>query len=396
LECLVRARLVEMGKSSSVADSVYVRMISNSTHKLEVPSALRENFPTPAGYNLPRYIPYRQKCIVLFQRIQGNDICLFCLYVQEFDESCPEPNRSRVYVAYLDSIEYFRPRDCRTMVYHEILAGYLKWAQARGFEHCHIWACPPQRGDNFIFWCHPPHQRTPSRDRLTSWYNIMLRRASSLNAFTSDGLKNAWSVFFRQYGGRENDSQPRLSGRPVSYAPPARGGSKRGRGGRKQGGRGRIAAVSIAPSVAVCPDSESPRCPPIFEGDFWVNECIRIHRFMETRARIAAAELNATTAVSSAGPMADKVVNHRAARDMMKRIMSKPLAYPFLLPVDHVALRIPDYPKIVKEPMDLGTIKGKLKAKLYPTLFEFAEDMRLTFNNSILYNPDTHPIHTAA
>jgi bromodomain-containing factor 1 len=31
-------------------------------------------------------------------------------------------------------------------------------------------------------------------------------------------------------------------------------------------------------------------------------------------------------------------------------------AFPFLEPVDPVALKIPDYPTIVKEPMDLGTI----------------------------------------
>ena len=60
------------------------------------------------------------------------------------------------------------------------MCGYMKWVQMRGFKQCHIWSCPPQRGDNFIFWCHPPHQRTPSRDRLNAWYNAMLLRSSKL------------------------------------------------------------------------------------------------------------------------------------------------------------------------------------------------------------------------
>ena len=52
--------------------------------------------------------------------MDGVDICLFCLYVQEFDEQCPAPNTSTVYIAYLDSVDFFRPMEARTMVYHEV------------------------------------------------------------------------------------------------------------------------------------------------------------------------------------------------------------------------------------------------------------------------------------
>ncbi|EEC48583.1 predicted protein, partial [Phaeodactylum tricornutum CCAP 1055/1] len=47
-----------------------------------------------------------------------------------------------------------------------------------------------------------------------------------------------------------------------------------------------------------------------------------------------------------------------------------------------------DYPVIIKEPMDLGTIKTKLKAKSYPTLFAVAEDVRKVWNNCMTYNAD--------
>ena len=63
----------------------------------------------------------------------GLDVCIFCMYVQEYDgdddyDSSINPravqssHAKRVYVAYyIDSVEHFRPRDVRTDVYHEIL-----------------------------------------------------------------------------------------------------------------------------------------------------------------------------------------------------------------------------------------------------------------------------------
>ncbi|CAH8381147.1 unnamed protein product [Eruca vesicaria subsp. sativa] len=49
-----------------------------------------------------------------------------------------------------------------------------------------------------------------------------------------------------------------------------------------------------------------------------------------------------------------------------------------------------DYQSIVKEPMDLGTVKGKLGRGLYETPLDFSDDVRLTFKNVVLYNPVGH------
>jgi hypothetical protein len=45
----------------------------------------------------------------------------------------------------------------------------------------------------------------------------------------------------------------------------------------------------------------------------------------------------------------------------LEEMEEKPEAEPFMIPVDWKGLNLPDYPKIVKKPMDLGTIRVSLR-----------------------------------
>ena len=124
------------------------------------------------GY--PDEFSYRCKCIVMFQNIDGVDVILFALYVYEHGEDNPLPNQRTVYVSYLDSVHFMQPRKMRTFIYHEILISYLDYARNKGFRQAFIWACPPLKGDDYIFYAKPEDQKTPKDVRLRQWYVEML------------------------------------------------------------------------------------------------------------------------------------------------------------------------------------------------------------------------------
>lgn len=55
----------------------------------------------------------------------------------------------------------------------------------------------------------------------------------------------------------------------------------------------------------------------------------------------------------------------KAAHRLLYTLLRNQKAYIFAHPVNYIELRIPDYPQIVKNPMDFETIKKKLKAHKY-------------------------------
>jgi len=97
--------------------------------------------------------------------------------------------------------------------------------------------------------------------------------------------------------------------------------------------------------------------------------------------------------------------------------MAHQLAWPFNQPVDPVALNIPDYLDIIKQPMDLGTIKvlsvllearyspkliylfetqRRLEDAFYTSINDFASDVRLVWKNAMTYNPPGSDVYVMA
>ena len=150
---------------------VTIRQVTSMDRKLDVRDRMKKRY---AHKNYPDEFPFRCKCIVVFQNIDGVDVILFALYVYEHGEDNPAPNKRCVYISYLDSVHFMRPRRLRTFVYQEILIAYLDYARQRGFATAHIWACPPLKGDDYIFYAKPEDQKTPRDNRLRQWYIDML------------------------------------------------------------------------------------------------------------------------------------------------------------------------------------------------------------------------------
>lgn len=74
------------------------------------------------------------------------------------------------------------------------------------------------------------------------------------------------------------------------------------------------------------------------------------------------------------------------ARRVLDRTMRQPLAEVFNHPVDPERDNAPDYLTVIKKPMDLGTIKSKLRHGKYHSLDGFVSDVRLVFKNARAYN----------
>lgn len=72
-------------------------------------------------------------------------------------------------------------------------------------------------------------------------------------------------------------------------------------------------------------------------------------------------------------------------------------AGPFQEPFDWRDCGVLDYPWIVTNPMDLGTVERQLCTGRYCSAEAFARDMRLIFSNALVFNSDVEePIHQVA
>jgi hypothetical protein len=54
--------------------------------------------------------------------------------------------------------------------------------------------------------------------------------------------------------------------------------------------------------------------------------------------------------------------------------------------VDWKGWNLPDYPSVVKKPMDLSTVKKNMKSNKYINIEEFLQDIQLIWDNCHLYN----------
>ncbi|KAJ3615253.1 hypothetical protein NHX12_018821 [Muraenolepis orangiensis] len=73
-------------------------------------------------------------------------------------------------------------------------------------------------------------------------------------------------------------------------------------------------------------------------------------------------------------------------KGVLKALWKHHFAWPFQAPVDAIKLNLPDYYKIIKSPMDMGTIKKRLENSYYWNAQECIHDFNTMFTNCYIYN----------
>lgn len=103
---------------------------------------------------------------------------------------------------------------------------------------------------------------------------------------------------------------------------------------------------------------------------------------------------------------------YRQCETFLNWLSRQAKAGPFMQPVDPVALNIPNYPEIVKNPMDISTVSKKLQNGLYSRILPgqtsgisptarmlngpFRKDIELIFDNAMLFNSPAEWVYQAA
>jgi len=380
IETKVKERMVSLGCPKDAESTLTVRVISDHDREFNVPDVVHRHFrwqevsdsntenSVPSGItgvqtfsSTPSSISYRFKAISLFQRIDGMDVCIFSMYVQEYDgeRNTNSNQQKRVYIAYIDSVEHLRPRRLRTTIYHEILVAYIATARARRFEFAHIWSCPPTRGNSFVFWAHPSSQRTPSKELLLKWYHNAIILAVNRGIVTD--VKSLYEQSFQQFDRKRSKANVQTD--PTKQP------------------------VMIAPAL--------------LDGDFWIEEAARVYSASASRG-VKTKKVVGSIDEIPFSPNELFLIEHSKSPVMQVAtlikdfIMRHPLSQPFHVPVNAVALKLLDYHDIIKKPMDLGTVLNQCFLGDYDTFTQVFSDLDLVFQNTMRYNPKGHIIHNMA
>lgn len=172
---------------SPSAGEMTIRVLTAYRDKVEVKPEMKEYLKHcktkdsqqhPYLEEYPDEYEFTTRAIFAWQEIDGVDVCVFGMHVQEYGDDCPEPNKQVVYLSYLDSVHFFRPKQFRTAVYHEILLSYFRYVKKLGFRRVFIWVCPSRKGDDYIFYRHPTEQKMPTLKRLSDWYIHLLDKGT--------------------------------------------------------------------------------------------------------------------------------------------------------------------------------------------------------------------------
>lgn len=89
--------------------------------------------------------------------------------------------------------------------------------------------------------------------------------------------------------------------------------------------------------------------------------------------------------------LSSRTVTHKC-RPVIQELLEDQFGWVFRDAVDPVALGLPDYYDVIKNPMHLDLVRKKLENAIYSDTESFARDTRLVFENAILYNGESSEV----
>lgn len=89
--------------------------------------------------------------------------------------------------------------------------------------------------------------------------------------------------------------------------------------------------------------------------------------------------------------LSSRTVTHKCL-PVIQDLIDDQFGWVFHDAVDPVALGLPDYFDVVKNPMHLELVKKKLENAIYPDMETFERDVKLVFENAILYNGENSEV----
>jgi hypothetical protein len=83
--------------------------------------------------------------------------------------------------------------------------------------------------------------------------------------------------------------------------------------------------------------------------------------------------------------LTSRTITHKCL-PIVQQLIDDPYGWVFRDAVDPVVFGLPDYFEVVKNPMHLLLVKKKLENAVYTDMASFERDVKLVFENAILYN----------
>ncbi|CAL2050595.1 unnamed protein product [Caenorhabditis brenneri] len=134
---------------------------------------------------IARDCAHRFKMYGLFDRIEGHDVLIAVLAVDEYRGSkLPEWKRGVASIQYFDTAKYFEPRNLSRELNQSLLRIYSNYVREQGFKKILVYASAPSTpGSDYLINCPPLAKANLNQNGLYSYYQETFRGLTdTLNA----------------------------------------------------------------------------------------------------------------------------------------------------------------------------------------------------------------------